>query len=175
MQDKAHPFWKFSLQIYAKPGVDLTCMALQDEYGGDVNLLLFCCWQGCMGRSLNKRFMRKVMAAVADWQLQVVQPLRLARRNISKGYPAMPPQRSMALRNSIANAELDAEYLEQLLLVRCLAENSSTFRKSHPAMAIAANLRRYFNLLEIPLEVSIQQHAEVLLAASRSNPPTGKA
>ena len=39
-------FWDFSLEIYAKPGVAQACLALQDECGADVNLLLFCCWAG---------------------------------------------------------------------------------------------------------------------------------
>lgn len=171
MQEKSHPFWNFSLRVYAKPGVDRACLALQDECGADVNLLLFCCWQGSMGHASSRRFLRKLMDAVADWQHQVVRPLRQARRIIKTGISAMPLKWSKQLRKNIANAELDAEYLEQLLLARCAADKTSALRKSRPATAIAANLQRYFELLEIPLEDSIQQHAEVLLAVCRSNSP----
>lgn len=170
MQEKSHPFWIFSLKVYAKPGVSQICLAVQDEYGGDVNLLLFCCWQGCMGHSLNKRFLRTAMGAIADWQLHVVQPLRLARRTINKEYPAMPVKRKTSLRKSIASAEIDAEYLEQRLLAGCAAENSAVFRKSTPARAIAVNLRRYIELLKIPFDASLKQHAEILLAACLTHP-----
>lgn len=170
MQEKPHPFWIFSLKVYVKPGVSPTCLAVQDEYGGDVNLLLFCCWQGCMGHSLNKRFLRSAMGAVADWQLHVLQPLRLARRNINMEYPAMPVKLKTSLSKDIASAELDAEYLEQRLLARCAAEHTSAFRKSTPARAIAVNLRRYFELLKIPFDASLKRHAETLLAACQTHP-----
>lgn len=170
MQEKSRPFWSFSLRVYAAPGVESSCLAIQDEYGGDVNFLLFCCWQGSLGHRLNKRFLRKAMRAVADWQLQVVQPLRQARRRLNEGYPAMPKKRCKSLRKSIASAELDAEFLEQLLLARCAAENSPAFGKSKPAIAIVANLRGYFDLLELPEENFMQHHAGNLLAACRQFP-----
>lgn len=170
MQEKSYPFWNFSLRVYAKPGVDLACLAMQDECGADTNILLFCCWQGSIGHALNKRFLRKVMDAVADWQHQVVQPLRQARRGIKSEVPDMPLQLSRQLRKNIATAELDAEFLEQRLLARCVAGESPAVRRARPATAIAANLQRYLELLEIPLAAGIKHHAEVLLAACRSNP-----
>src|SRR5258707_13596754 len=35
------PFWRFSLRFYARTKVSAACLALQDEAGADVNLLLF--------------------------------------------------------------------------------------------------------------------------------------
>jgi len=35
------PFWRFSLRFYSRPGVAAACLALQDEAGADVNLMLF--------------------------------------------------------------------------------------------------------------------------------------
>ena len=37
-------FWKFSLAVYAAPGVPEECLAVQERYGVDVNVLLFCAW-----------------------------------------------------------------------------------------------------------------------------------
>ena len=34
-------FWGFSLRIYARQDVPQACLALQDEGGADVNLVLF--------------------------------------------------------------------------------------------------------------------------------------
>ncbi|MGZ3308467.1 MAG: DUF2390 domain-containing protein, partial [Xanthobacteraceae bacterium] len=39
------PFWRFSLRFYRQPKVADTCIALQEERGVDVNLLLFLLWQ----------------------------------------------------------------------------------------------------------------------------------
>jgi uncharacterized protein (TIGR02444 family) len=35
------PFWRFSLDLYGRPGVAPACLALQDEAGADVNLVLY--------------------------------------------------------------------------------------------------------------------------------------
>ena len=35
------PFWRFSLRFYSRPGVASACLALQDEAGADVNVMLF--------------------------------------------------------------------------------------------------------------------------------------
>jgi uncharacterized protein (TIGR02444 family) len=37
-------FWRFSLRIYRAPGVADECIAVQERYGIDVNLMLFCAW-----------------------------------------------------------------------------------------------------------------------------------
>src|SRR3954470_3940357 len=39
-----HPFWNFSLELYAGEGVAEACLDLQERRGCDVNVLLFCCW-----------------------------------------------------------------------------------------------------------------------------------
>jgi uncharacterized protein (TIGR02444 family) len=38
----ANAFWDFSLKVYAAAGVADECILLQDRFGIDVNLLLFC-------------------------------------------------------------------------------------------------------------------------------------
>ena len=45
-----HPFWNFSLELYAGEGVAEACLDLQERRGCDVNILLFCCWLGASGR-----------------------------------------------------------------------------------------------------------------------------
>jgi uncharacterized protein (TIGR02444 family) len=41
MNHSGHPFWKFSLPLYARPGVAETSLALQDRCNADVNMLFF--------------------------------------------------------------------------------------------------------------------------------------
>jgi len=170
MQKKSHPFWRFSLRIYAEPGVAQACLALQDECAADVNLLLFCCWRGSLGHLLNQRFLRKANRTLADWQRQVVQPLRQARRNIEKEISSLPLKLGRQLHKQITSTELDAEYLEQLQLARFAADNSSAFRKFAPAVAVASNLRSYCESLRIPPESGLWRHAEVLLSVCRADP-----
>jgi uncharacterized protein (TIGR02444 family) len=97
-----HPFWNFSLEIYAAEGVSGACLDLQDRRGCDVNVLLFCCWLGVSGRpTLTADRLRGILAEIAPWQAEVVRPLRGVRRLLKD----MPPE------------ELAAEHAEQLTLV----------------------------------------------------------
>jgi len=83
MADAAAEFWRFSLAIYARPGVAPACLVLQDEHGRDVNLLLYCCWIGVSGRGrLDQAGVAAADAAVAGWRCDVVEKFRAARRAI---------------------------------------------------------------------------------------------
>lgn len=44
--------WRFSLAVYAAPGVAEECLALQETSNIGVNLLLFCAWVGAGRRAL---------------------------------------------------------------------------------------------------------------------------
>jgi uncharacterized protein (TIGR02444 family) len=47
------PFWRFSLNFYRQAGVAEACIALQDDFGVDVNLMLFLLWLAANGRQLS--------------------------------------------------------------------------------------------------------------------------
>jgi len=170
MRHEPNAFWNYSLKLYAVAAVADACLSLQERAGADVNLLLFCCWRGSLGHALGKPFLRKTMAAVADWQRQVVVPLRQARRFVKAGIPSMPLKPREQLRRNIGSVELDAEYLEQLLLVQHMAGKALAVSRHPTATVIAANLQRYVELLNIPPEPSLESHLEVLQAACRANP-----
>jgi len=83
MSHAAAAFWRFSLAVYARPGVAPACLVLQDEHGRDVNLMLFCCWLGASGRGVLERAgLEAADRAVTGWRHEVVEPLRAARRAI---------------------------------------------------------------------------------------------
>ena len=168
MRREPNPFWDYSLEAYGVAAVADACLSLQDRVGADVNLLLFCCWQGSLGHALSKPFLRKAMVAVADWQRQIVLPLRQVRRYIKAGIPAVPVGRTEPLRQAIAAVELDAEYLEQALLAQFAAGKSFAVRRPKPEAVIIANLRRYLELLDIRPEPSTQRQLEMLQEACRS-------
>jgi uncharacterized protein (TIGR02444 family) len=42
----AESFWRFSLMVYARPGVAEALIGLQDRAGHNVNLILFGLWLG---------------------------------------------------------------------------------------------------------------------------------
>jgi uncharacterized protein (TIGR02444 family) len=113
-----HPFWNFSLEIYAAEDVAGACLDLQERRGCDVNILLFCCWLGASGRpTLTADRLRTILAESAPWQARIVQPLREVRR-LLKDLPwrEVLPETVDATRRRVADAELAAEHAEQLRL-----------------------------------------------------------
>jgi uncharacterized protein (TIGR02444 family) len=113
-----HPFWNFSLEIYAGEGVAEACLDLQDRRGCDVNILLFCCWLGASGRpTLTAERLRTILQASDTWQARIVRPLREVRRQLKdQPWTAALPETVDAVRRRVADAELAAEHAEQLKL-----------------------------------------------------------
>lgn len=119
-----NPFWTFSLNVYAAPGVEAECLALQATHDVDVNLLLFCAWAGAERRwHLAPADLYRVSEAVRPWQETVVKPLRSARRAI-KTLGLQNPAAS-DLRSRIAADELEAERIEQAMLFALASEGGS--------------------------------------------------
>ncbi|MCX7173332.1 MAG: TIGR02444 family protein, partial [Proteobacteria bacterium] len=143
-------------------------LRLQERWGADVNLLLYCCWLGQTGRALDKRSLRAVIAKVSRWQAEVIQPIRQARRVLKNPPDGLPADWAMQLRKRIGALELDLEYLEQ----RVLADTAQTLplkiRPWSPRVATAASLTRYLALLGIPTDHADRQVAAILNACCPS-------
>jgi uncharacterized protein (TIGR02444 family) len=77
------PFWRFSLQFYRLPGVAEACIALQEESGVDVNLLLFLLWHAAQQRLLSSAEVEGLEQRIAAWRNLTVIPLRAVRRRHS--------------------------------------------------------------------------------------------
>ena len=133
-----NPFWDFSLKAYDRTGVAEACLALQERYGIDVNLLLFAAWAGHCGRALSANEMAGVIAAAAAWQVEVVRPLR-AVRSWLKQQAEVPEDLGQGLRGQVKALELQAEMLEQFLLHQTLTIEPG---EPDPRLA-AANMRLY--------------------------------
>ncbi len=118
-----NPFWKHSVAAYGLPGVKEACLALQDEAGLDVNLLLFCCWSATAGKGrLARAEIQSAMAVVAVWRVQVLQPLRRVRRRLSK----TGPEDERQLRTDLLKVELAAERIEQVRLYDRLPQEAAS-------------------------------------------------
>ena len=136
----APDFWSFSLDFYGRPGVAGACLELQDRHGLDVNLVLYCCWRGDV---LSEAQIQAAIGLTAPWRAAAVQPLRALRRRLKAGFPPFPEAGVLALRKRIADAELEAERLQQLALdALARAEEQGTEGSAPPPsrQAAAANL-----------------------------------
>lgn len=140
-EDAGEPgFWAFSLAVYARPGVEAACLALQERHGLDVNLLLFCCWAAARGRQLDAATLAAAEAAVAGWRNQVVRPMRALRRRLKREIAGFPAEPVDALRRRLLDLELEAERLEQQRLEPFLPARGGA--EDGPAQAVRA-LRLY--------------------------------
>jgi uncharacterized protein (TIGR02444 family) len=103
----ANPFWEYSLARYEADGVAPACLLLQDDFGLDINLLLYAGWLAHEGQQLSESHLCELDALIADWRERVVRPLRGLRRQL-RDYPA-----AAALRQQVKSLELQAERQQQ--------------------------------------------------------------
>ena len=74
------PFWRFSLRFYRQPKVADACIALQEEAGVDVNLLLFLLWHATLKRMLSVLEVGELEGRIGAWRDATVIPLRAVRQ-----------------------------------------------------------------------------------------------
>lgn len=131
-----NPLWKFSLVIYSQDGVQEECLALQERFALDVNLLLFCAYMGGTGVTLSADDLQGASAAVADWHRDVVRPLRTARRALKP----IAADAAQALRADVKKDELRAEQIEQAMLWSWSGERLAGRAAGERGAALKANI-----------------------------------
>lgn len=98
--------WTHAVQLYARPGVQESCLQLQSQ-GTNVCLLLCAAWLAETGVAFSPQRLA-ALAAIADpWHQQVVTPLRQLRqqwRTQAQADDALGP-----LREQVKGLELQAE------------------------------------------------------------------
>ena len=131
-------FWRFSLAVYAAPGVEAECLALQDARGIDVNLLLFCAWLGAARRvALTQSDIERAWHIVQPWHEQAVRPLRSVRRRLK----AFSGHEYEAFRNRVKAIELEAEQVEQATLFAHALESWPQAADGDARQIVPENLR----------------------------------
>ncbi|MGA0795402.1 MAG: TIGR02444 family protein [Quisquiliibacterium sp.] len=142
--------WHFSLRIYRAPGVAPACLALQDRYRVDVNLLLCLLWRASLGDPICSVRLTHLESSVAQWRTQLVAPLRELRRELKRS-PALDSAGVPALRDKIKALELDAEHLQQQVLARIAADTAARLElgdhQQNPIDLASLHLRHYETML----------------------------
>lgn len=142
------PFWRFSLKFYRQAGVSEACIALQDDCGVDVNLLLFLFWLAADDRQLSAEDVQLLDDNVRDWRNLTIVPIRDARRKLKGAATLVAPDKQEAFRNKVKALELDAERLQQEALYEFTKSGPLGTPASRPAAA-RANLAAYERLLGV--------------------------
>ncbi|TGN38056.1 DUF2390 domain-containing protein [Marinobacter confluentis] len=123
------PLWHFAGRYWSRSGAQTAALALQTR-GWSVTDILCGLWlalQGC-------HFSGTDSVAVTAWRSRVTEPLRQARKAISKNNPVTD-----RARNCIAQGELEAEKVELALAYRALnRDNRSSDSLSEHAVKTLA-------------------------------------
>jgi len=157
--------WRFSLRVYALPGVADACLALQGRRGLDVNLLLWCGWRAALGGGVSDAAdLRQAIGLTEPWQTEIVRPLRSVRQALKPR--SVQDSDAAALRDEVKRLELDSEYLEQRFLARldrwaCDASRSLDDRGHDAALSMTA----YLGLLGLDPDDADRQDIAVIAAA----------
>lgn len=132
----AEGFWRFSLMVYARPGIAEALIGLQDRAGHNVNLVLFGLWLGlCEGMRLDADGLASARAAIRGIDRDVVAPLRQLRRALKSD----PDPDVRVLRRQVLAVEIAAERRAQARLAATIGRRKPGSGDRH-ALA-EANLR----------------------------------
>ncbi|HTV90077.1 MAG TPA: TIGR02444 family protein [Stellaceae bacterium] len=136
------PFWRFSLRFYRQAGVAESCIVLQDEYGVDVNVLLFLLWLADGGRQLSDDDVKKLDDAVCGWRTAAVIPMRDIRRRLKAERTLIEAVEQETYRTKIKAIELEAERLQQRALY-ALSQATRLGKEAERSAAARANVGAY--------------------------------
>jgi uncharacterized protein (TIGR02444 family) len=137
------PFWRFSLRFYRQPKVADACIALQEERGVDVNLLLFLLWQATRKRAFTAADVEELETRIGAWRGMTVIPLRTLRRALKTPPPLVAGAAAELFRTKVKAVELEAERLQQEAMYQ-LADTSPLGREvSSPEDAARSSVAAY--------------------------------
>jgi uncharacterized protein (TIGR02444 family) len=139
-------FWRFSLALYARPGIAEALIGVQDRAARDVNVILFGLWLGVrQGRVLAAGEFAAAEAAIAPIVASAVAPLRHLRRQLKARITPDPnPDPDIeALRRRIAGLEIAAERRVQYRLAAQSSTASAAAPEADRLAAAEANLALY--------------------------------
>jgi uncharacterized protein (TIGR02444 family) len=115
--------WDFAVALYNRPGVEETCLTLQDDHGQSVALLLWRLW--ALDRAIDAGQLRAAVLICRAWEGSVLAPLRSVRRGLREPVPGVADPARLALRESVKADELAAEHV----LLEALEASTSAYTK----------------------------------------------
>ena len=165
-----HPFWQFSINVYAQDGVPEACIRLQEEHGIDVNVLLFCCWSAAIGNgALTPEELAAARNAVMPWNREIVQGLRAVRNFLKDGYDGFDIADSEGLRQRVLGIEINAEHKEQIRLAAAVPLSENLMRRdSKKLIDCVDTISCYFGLVRTKNNES--GHAALILLLTQVFP-----
>src|SRR5262245_3579625 len=136
-------FWRFSLRFYRQPAVADACIALQEQSGVDVNLLLFLLWHATYKRALSAAEVTELEGRIGPWRDATVIPLRAVRRALKTPPALVAPATAELFRTKIKAVELEAERLQQEAMYELARPPLLGHEGASPEESARANVAAY--------------------------------
>lgn len=171
-----NPLWDFSLALYGADGVETACLALQDEAGLDVNLILLACFLGARGVRIESAALAGLAGPAEAWRTEVIAPLRALRRRLKDAsVGAVDPARAAPTRQAVKAAELEAERAQQAYLFQALQTTPGRDgRLAARDGLIRLNLLSCLDLAGVEPAPARRAAIEALVAATRALAADGR-
>lgn len=99
--------WPWAVDAYGRPDVASAALALQDDHGQCVPLLLWAAW----ARPTDPDQIGRAVTLARAWEAAAILPLRAARRGLKAELPGGDASARAALRARVKAEELEAERL----------------------------------------------------------------
>jgi uncharacterized protein (TIGR02444 family) len=77
--------WTFACGVYENPEVKAPCLALQDQFGANVDIILWMCWLACRDIPVRRPLMSRALAVVSGEDQRLLDQLRELRKLASEG------------------------------------------------------------------------------------------
>lgn len=163
-------FWDFSVRIYRTEGVPDACLSLQNDYGADVNMLLYCAWVGTVAGMFDGELYNRASEFSMRWAENVVIPLREARtwmKHTGCSADPMPTDECMKLREEIKGVEFAAEKMQQEVLESMVPVDEARSATPNQIVAdAAANLLLYLECIDIRPANDVRKKLSVIVRAA---------
>ena len=163
-------FWVFSVRTYRTDGVPDACLSLQNDYGADVNMLLYCCWVGACKGQFDHELFTKASEFSTLWADHVVVPLRSARtwmKQTGCDTGPVPTAACMQLREEIKSVEFAAEKMQQQVLESLVSIDQSWSDTPEQILEeVIANLNRYAAYAGIKTCEDVRQKFSLIIDAA---------
>ncbi len=163
-------FWDFSVRTYRTPGVPDACLSLQNDYGADVNMLLYCCWVGAAVGPFAGELFNRASEYSAHWAKNVVIPLREARtwmKHAGCHSDPVPTASCMQLREEIKTVEFSAEKMQQEVLESMASTDRRDCDSPDQVMKdVVANLLLYAAHAGLDIHDDVRRKFSVIIDAA---------
>lgn len=157
--------WEYALANYQRPGVAESCLALQDLFDADVNLLLAAGWLAQRGYRWRRDQVAELIYLCSDWRTRCLLPLRAVRRYLRERMGGDDTVIGNLYRQS-KRLELEAERYQLQMIEEAVPAPLTSDQPS--SSLLKDNLEAYLSLLPAN-PMNYRKTSEALLAALASS------